>query len=971
MVQFVGREQELGELRAAFDAAAANAGSLRVVVGEPGIGKTAICERLDAYAAEHGGRTLVGHCYEEGSFSLPYLPFVEAIRAYVLDSDVDALRADLGSRGGEVARIVPELRDRLGLDPPREPGTFNEEDRYRLLQAATEFLRTVAIRQPLVLVLEDMHDADRGTLDLMVHLSRQLAGSRLLVVGTYRDMEVDRSHPLSAVLAELRRNSHFSRVLLRGLSIEQVQRLLASMGVTAAGRALAEAVHRQTEGNPLFVQEVARYVTEEGQLPYVPGETLIDRIPEGLRDVIGKRLSRLSERTNHVLSVASVIGRDFRLDVLQQVAEISPEDVIQSLAEAHARVIIEEREAASGSLVFRFSHALFRQTLYEEIFAAWRIRWHQQIAAALEKVHAGRLEEHAAELAEHFAHSVDPVDLTRAVEYGQLAAAQAMRVFAYGEAERLLGQALRAQRVLAPTDYALRCDLLLALGESILPTEQPQRVAETIAEQAFELAHAAGDSERATRAVMQALEALKRSGAAREVTEQWLERGRQTVASGTAEQVRLETYEGLNVVAVEPARGVFHLRRALQLGEELGDEQALAFASGYAIHQLYGVRDVERMERLARDFITERRGSMRTADLAFSLVACGGVLLGGGHREDAEAASRELAGLAERTQDVLVQAAAGSARGWLAFLDGRLEDAVSVDSSTMLPGISPSIGAAAWRARVLAYLGRLDEVRLAAVQNRFPTRTGLVLRALVLALSGHCDEIPSIRAYFGDVGSEHDESGVHVLLVLLEACTGCGDEVTVTALLGRLAPLADRLQHQTMVAYGRVLGEAARMLGKREQARDFYLRGLVVCEKVRFRPERAIIQLDLAELLAFDFPHQRADAIAYLNLAIPAFEAMKMHSYLERARRLGQRIGRVDFVPSAAMTTTDALTRREREVAALLGTGKTNREIADALTISESTAEVHVKHILSKLGLRSRAQAAVWAAEHGAVAPSS
>jgi hypothetical protein len=222
---------------------------------------------------------------------------------------------------------------------------------------------------------------------------------------------------------------------------------------------------------------------------------------------------------------------------------------------------------------------------------------------------------------------------------------------------------------------------------------------------------------------------------------------------------------------------------------------------------------------------------MRTADLAFSLAASGGVLLGAGRREDAEAAARELAGLAERTQDVLVQAAAGSARGWLAFLDGRLKDAVSTDAWTMLPGISPSIGAAGWRARVLAYLGRLDEIRLPEVQSRFPTRTWLVLRALVLALSARCDEIPSIRAYFGDVGSEHDESGVHVLLVLLEACTRCGDEATVTVLLARLTPLADRVQHQTMVTYGRVLGEAARTLGNREQARDFYMRALAVCER--------------------------------------------------------------------------------------------------------------------------------------------
>jgi DNA-binding CsgD family transcriptional regulator len=320
---------------------------------------------------------------------------------------------------------------------------------------------------------------------------------------------------------------------------------------------------------------------------------------------------------------------------------------------------------------------------------------------------------------------------------------------------------------------------------------------------------------------------------------------------------------------------------------------------------------------------------------------------------------------------VLVQGAAGSARGRLAFLDGRLEEAASADWSTLLPGIAAVVTTAHWRPRLLAYLGHLDAGPWAALESTVGVRTGLVLRALVQVLLGHCDEIPSIRAHFGDVGSERDESGVHVLLILLEACARCGDETTAAALLARLEPLADRVQHQNMVAYGRVLGEAALMLGMREHARDFYLRALAVCEKLRFRPERAIIQLDLAELLASEFSHQRTEAIAHLDLAIPTFEEMKMHSYRERALRLGARLGRVELTPSASLTITDALTRREREVAALLGAGMTNREIADALTISESTAEVHVKHILAKLGLRSRAQAAVWAAEHGTVAPSS
>ena len=238
----------------------------------------------------------MGHCYEEGSLSLPYLAFVEAMRSYVLERDSDDLKRDLGSGATDVARIVSEVRDRVEVEP-REPGDA-QEDRYRLLQAVTDFLRNASSVQPLLIVLEDLHDADRGTLEMLVHVARNQGGARLMIVGTYRDVEVDRSHPPSGTLADLRRLSNFSRVLLRGL----IQRMLSVISDQDVSWGLAEAVHRQTEGNPLFVQEVVRYLVEEGLIAREGGQwrptsevSLAMSIPEGLRDVIGKRLSRLSD----------------------------------------------------------------------------------------------------------------------------------------------------------------------------------------------------------------------------------------------------------------------------------------------------------------------------------------------------------------------------------------------------------------------------------------------------------------------------------------------------------------------------------------------------------------------------------------------------------------------------------------------------------------------------------------------------
>ncbi len=221
------------ELQGAFDAALAGKGGLVMVVGEPGIGKTALCEQLATYAAIRGGRALVGHCYQEGSLSLPYLPFVEAIRSYVLARDAEPLGQELGAGATEVARIVSEVRDKVqveprpaGGDPSTGSGQSPEDDRWRLYQGVTGFLRSAGDAQPLLLVLEDLHWADRGTLDYLVHLSRNLQGARLLIVGTYRDVDVDRGHPLSGTLADLRRAGNFGRVLLRGLTPDEVGRML-------------------------------------------------------------------------------------------------------------------------------------------------------------------------------------------------------------------------------------------------------------------------------------------------------------------------------------------------------------------------------------------------------------------------------------------------------------------------------------------------------------------------------------------------------------------------------------------------------------------------------------------------------------------------------------------------------------------------------------------------------------------------
>jgi hypothetical protein len=376
------------------------------------------------------------------------------------------------------------------------------------------------------------------------------------------------------------------RVPLRGLTAEEVQRMMASVSQQEIPWAMAELVHRQTEGNPLFVQEMLRYLVEEGlverrdgALRRVGEETLAGRIPEGLRDVIGKRLSRLTPGTNQVLSVAAVIGRDFRLDVLERVAGQGEEEVEQALERATAAAVVEQRQA-TGTVGFRFTHAFFRQTLYEEIFVPRRIRLHQQVARALVTVYGRRVDEHAAELAEHFAQTTDTDDLEQALHYARVAAERAMAVYAYGEADRHLEQALKVQEVLDPDDAAMRCDLLLALGEALLAAGGAGRILDEIAPEAFRLAERLADSNRASQASRLAIRAtsvlvpvLYRS---RPDQKLWSDRADSYAAPESVERAQADIALAQGCIAQGALKDAPPLlRRAHELAKRLNDAQTL------------------------------------------------------------------------------------------------------------------------------------------------------------------------------------------------------------------------------------------------------------------------------------------------------------------------------------------------------------------------------------------------------------
>ena len=342
----------------------------------------------------------------------------------------------MGAGAADIAEIVSDVKERLpGLKPA--PQLEPEQARFRLFDSITTFLKTASQRQPLVLVLDDLHWADQPSLMLLQFVARELGGARLLIIGTYRDMELSRQHPLAETLGELTRERLFQRVLLRGLTQEDVGRFIELAAGVTPPSALVTSVYTQTEGNPLFVTEVVRLLVQEGELStdnVRETDSWTVRIPEGVREVIGRRLNRLSQRCNETLTAASILGREFTLDQLKPLSEDTSDDrLFEVLEEALAARVIEELPQSVGR--YQFTHALIQETLAEELSLTRRVRLHARIAQALEDLYGDDSEAHAAELAQHFAQVQTVLGTEKLVHYSLLAGKRALSARAYEEAE--------------------------------------------------------------------------------------------------------------------------------------------------------------------------------------------------------------------------------------------------------------------------------------------------------------------------------------------------------------------------------------------------------------------------------------------------------------------------------------------------------------------------------------------------------
>ncbi len=469
---FVGRESEFGVIRAAIDRALGGHGSLIMLGGGPGVGKSRLAKEMADYAWRVGFRCTVGHCYERDE-PFPFLPFVEIIESTLAQAaSPEDFRRQVGENAAELAQMAPSLR-RIFPDIPQPLELPPAQKRRYLFQSFSEALGRAAQRRSLLGILEDLQWADESTLALLIHLANRVAHLPVVIIGTYRDGYSEHNSALVRTLEELIRMG--TRPLkLGGLSKDAVAQMLQGLSQKQAPDRLVNLIFEESQGYPFFIEEVYRHLVEEGKVFDEAGQFRTDieideiDVPENVRLIIGRRLERFDEHEKRVLAAAAMIGRSFSFRLLTEVSQVDVDELFTVIEKAQQMgIIVPSSEGPEQP--FAFAHELVRQTLLAGISGPRKQRLHAGVADAIELVYPRFVSERAGEIAEHLLKAGTFADSRRLVRYLALAGKNALRAAAFEDAVRRFRSALSYQGAVDPREKA---DLLTSLAMAELGLER-------------------------------------------------------------------------------------------------------------------------------------------------------------------------------------------------------------------------------------------------------------------------------------------------------------------------------------------------------------------------------------------------------------------------------------------------------------------------------------------------------------------
>ena len=980
---FVGRDRELGELKTALEEAMAGRGRLVMLAGEPGIGKTRLAQELASVAEARGTRALWGRCVEERG-APPYWPWVQALRAHTRTEDLDTLLNDMGAGASDIAEVLPELKERLP-DLQRSSIDDAESARFRLFDSIGTLLKTASQRQPILVVLDNLHWADTSSLRLLEFIAPDLPRSRMLVIGTYRDVGVSRGHALFRTLGDLTSQGLLHRVAMRGLSEVEVGHLTEALAGWRPPEELMARVHQQTAGSPLFVSEMVKLLVQEGLIAPDRVEDLEAaqfRLPDGIREVIGRRLDGLSEECNEILAAAAIIGREFSLDVLGAGSDKAPEALLDVVDEGLRAGVLQETSRRGR---YEFSHGLVQQTLVSELSLTRQVTLHARIAQALEEVYGTYPEPQAEQLAYHYGEAATLLGTDKLVRYSLLAGEQALRAYAYEEALGHFQRALAAKEGQSRDDEM--ADILFAVGRSLYLLNR-RFEAQSRLLRAFGYYAGAGNKAQAV-----AIACLPLDLYYLPETRELISRALDLVEPGSQDAGHLLSRYGMTLSFQRDfsgARDAFS--EALKIGERATDPNLGVWTLGrWGVTELVAGNIDEAVQKLQAALDQADESVDQNAVIHARYWLAHAVMTLGDTAGAAEHAGAALQAAKRFRSRFRLQQAYG-ANLTVACSQGRWRDAREfyrgIRDSTPDP-TSFDIG----RESVYEYeigdyetAGRalrdaLDMDRDSDAAERRIGGLGGGLRLWVDA--GVWDESRGQLAVFlADVGYMINS---HELMDWAERTLNCWPghfpgifELAAQAFLAAakedkqkasdLYPML--LQHRGQSAMyrhsaDRIMGLLTRTIGQLHSAADHFEEALSFCRKGGFRPELAWTCHDYADLLLQrNGPGDNAKAMSLIEEGLSIAQELSMSPMTERLKALQ---ARAEAIPARAPAYPDGLTRREVEVLRLIAAGRSNQDIADELVISLNTVFRHVSNIFSKTGASNRTEAATYAHQHNLV----
>ena len=977
--RFIGRQSELHIIRGELETAVAGQARIVMLAGEPGIGKTRTAQEMVRHAEQCGVLSLWGRCPEEPG-APPYWPWLQLIRRYVMLHDTAVVRESMGPAATYIAALDPALIESQPDDTRPWAETDGVNSRFRLFDSIAAFWQRVAARQPLLLVFDDLHCADVPSLKLLEFVMAEASNSRLMVLGTYRDAEVTRQHPLSDSLAELHRHAQVQRLLLGGFTAAETDEFVAAAGLAAPE--LARALFAQTEGHPLFLAELARdwrQTQESGSGAITGAHMRTGRIPKGVREVIGARLNRQTPSCVRVLQICAVIGRQFRFDLLCRLLDGDPEEqCAAALQEARTASLVDE-STEPGS--YQFTHALVRDTLYDELPTTRRASLHQRIVTALEMQYRLDLTPCLSELAHHCRAAGAAGDAAKAIEYATRAAERASAMQAHEEAARHYSIAIAA---LAPETDAQRCRLLLGLGEAQISAGDSAKALGTFAD-ASTHARRLGNATLLARAAIGFGKAQWRQGSEGSQACAMIE---EALAAGTS----IDTRERVLLLSAScrallfsnrPDEAERAFREAVAVARRINEpltlfEALIAIVPGrWFPHQL-----TLRIEA-ARDAVElAQRAPHLDWPVATLTGWYTGDLMEAGDTAVATAAARTHLATGKTTRDPFVEAGALAALAMIATHEGRFDDAERLAVQALRCGqrFDRANAAGVFGVQMFTlrrHQGRLPE--LAPVLKHFQDSQPLAATwrpglAVLHCELGHRDaaraELERLaRDGFGGIAP--DAIRIASLAYLAEVCSWLGDASRAATLIKLLMPYAERnivfgTQTACFGAGARLLGMLFATLSRWDEAAHQFEYALGFDARTGGRPWLAQSRCEYgAMLLRRNRPGDGQRARTLFDTALADAAELGMRGLEERLQVLRQQAGKAPDT----FARVAGLSERELQVLRLIAAGKTNQEIAAALSRSPNTVAIHVRNILGKTQAANRAEAAAFAVRHGLLPP--